>query len=266
MNRVCSTFVKHFIYILSVVIVGNSVLVYENLKLCCNFLINFKRLSSKARLFFSLFQQVGEHCLFFSREYRDRVKKENGRKMDIIALLGVRFGYEPVAPTLESTCFLGDSTDFLQIYYPDKRLNLERIKSGPAFDNDDGQAYVRYDNIPENEGDQIYCCFRQPLRLKIMNTTNFRAEPNEVVLDKEVYLSLYYLIGDHNNTLKLTQPFNLVEFKEKPESTSTTTPPTTTTTESSPKPNNSSSDSPGTSTSDSPRPTGTRQTQMRLSA
>lgn len=52
MNRVCSTFVKHFIYILSVVIVGNSVLVYENLKLCCNFLINFKRLSSKARLFF----------------------------------------------------------------------------------------------------------------------------------------------------------------------------------------------------------------------
>lgn len=209
--------------------------------------INFK--DSKPCL--SLLQQVGEHCLFFSREYRDRVKNENSRKMDIIALLGVRFGYEPVAPTLESTCFLGDSTDFLQIYYPDKRLNLERIKSGPAFNNEDGQAFVRYDNIPENDGDQIYCCFRQPLRLKIMNTTNYLAEPNEVILDKEIYLSLYYLIGDHNNTVKLTQAFNLLDFKEKPESTSTTTPSTTT--ESSP--NNSSSS--GSSGSDASRPTGT---------
>lgn len=200
--------------------------------------------------FLFLSTTVGEHCLFFSREYRDRVRKENGRNMEIIALLGVRFGKEPVAPTLESTCFLGkDSTDFLQIYYPDKRLNLERIKSGPAFDNEDGQTFVRYDNVPENDGDQIYCCFRQPLRLKITNSTDFRAEPNEVVLDKDVYLSLYYLIGDHNNTLKLTQAFNLVDFKEKAEPSSTTT---TTTTEATPK----SSDTPSTSTSEAPQPTG----------
>ena len=174
--------------------------------------------------------------------------------MDIVPLLGVRFGYEPVAPTLESTCFLGDSTDFLQIYYPDKRLNLERIKNGPAFDNEGGQAFVRYDNIPENDGDQIYCCFRQPLRLKIMNTTNFKAEPNEVVLDKEVYLSLYYLIGDHNNTVKLTQAFNLVEFKEQPESSSTTS---TTEASTKPKPQNQNvASSDGTSTSQSSQPTG----------
>ena len=166
--------------------------------------------------------------------------------MEIIALLGVRFGKEPVAPTLESTCFLGESTDFLQIFYPDKRLNLERIKSGPAFDNEDGQTFVRYDNIPENDGDQIYCCFRQPLRLKISNSTNFRAEPSEVALEKDVYLSLYYLIGDHNNTLKLTQAYNLVEFKEKAEPSSTTT----TTTEAPPK----SFDTPGTS--EAPQPTG----------
>ena len=153
-----------------------------------------------------------------------------------MTLLGVRFGLEPTAPTLESTCFLAkESIDFLQIFYPEKRKNQERIKNGPGFDN----SFIRYDNLAENENDLIYCCFKQPLRFKVTNSTELLElnELNEVILDKKVYLSLYYLIGDHNNTLKSNQPFNLVEYKEKP----IFKPPATTTVSSTTKQSNTES-------------------------
>ena len=176
-------------------------------------------------LFSPLAANQGEHCLFLSAAYRDQIKKEI-RRDDETALFGVRFGYEPIAPSLESTCFLGQSIDFIQVFYPAKGSNRERIKNSPAFD----ETSVRYDNVPENANDNIYCCFKQSLRVRVSNesgSNNELTEINEVVLDKKVYLSLFYQMGRHNNTLKLTQPFNLLEYKE--EQIATTSQPTTTT-------------------------------------
>lgn len=69
------------------------------------------------------------------------------------------------------------------------------------------------------------------------SSSNELEDINEIVLDKKTYLSLYYRIGQRNNTIKLENPFNLLEYvKEKslPSTTSTvtTTSTTSTTTES----------------------------------
>lgn len=146
------------------------------------------------------------------------------------------------------------STDFLQIfYYTDKvKKKFERMKNGPAFD----PAVVTYDNRPVNS-ELIYCCFKQPLRIKMPDVPPFdTSKEREIILDKKVFISTYYRIGDFNNTLKSEQPINLLDYRKRDIKIIATT---TTTTTSSTTPTSSetvSSDSDSGLTSSTVRPIG----------